>query len=465
MAKKIFILLPDGVGLRNFAFTSFYAKGKELGNQVVFWNNTPFDLTELGFDEIKFPKSKIHFLTDLFKNALIEATLTVNSKRDQDPVYDTYRFKPNNNGFKNKVRNTIVRLLVILFSNQKGISFLRYMMQWWETKTSYYKYCQNLLEKEKPDFVFCTNQRPVVAIAPLLAAQKLKIPTATFIFSWDNLPKATMVVKTDKYFVWSDYMKNELLHYYPYIKKEQIVVTGTPQFEPHTNVENLSEKEAFYKEFNLDSNKKYICYSGDDITTCPDDEQYLNDVAQAVVSLNQKGYNLGVIFRRCPVDFSNRYDEVLTKYKNIIVPIQPAWEKRGEMWNTILPTSNDTKLLVNTIKYSEMVVNLGSSMVFDYVLFSKPCAYVNYDVTNKKQAHWSVKKIYQFVHFRSMPNLNSVVWLNEKEEIASKIEAALLQPDLYIDNAKKWLEIITAQPVQKASQAIWETIMKCMEEQ
>lgn len=465
MEKKIFILLPDGVGLRNFAFTSFYAKGKELGNQVVFWNNTPFDLTELGFDEIKFPKSKIHFLTDLFKNALIEATLTVNSKRDQDPVYDTYRFKPNNNGFKNKVRNTIVRLLVILFSNQNGISFLRYMMQWWETKTTYYKYCQNLLEKEKPDFVFCTNQRPVVAIAPLLAAQKLKIPTATFIFSWDNLPKATMVVKTDKYFVWSDYMKNELLHYYPYIKKEQIVVTGTPQFESHTNFENLSEKEAFYKEFNLDSNKKYICYSGDDITTCPDDEQYLNDVAQAVESLNQKGYNLGVIFRRCPVDFSNRYDEVLTKYKNIIVPIQPAWEKRGEVWNTILPTSNDTKLLVNTIKHSEMVVNLGSSMVFDYVLFNKPCAYVNYDVTNKKQAHWSVKKIYQFVHFRSMPNLNSVVWLNEKEEIASKIEAALLQPDLYIDNAKKWLEIITAQPVQKASQAIWETIIKCMEEQ
>jgi hypothetical protein len=35
----------------------------------------------------------------------------------------------------------------------------------------------------------------------LLAAQQLGIPTATFIFSWDNLPKATMVVETDYYFV------------------------------------------------------------------------------------------------------------------------------------------------------------------------------------------------------------------------------------------------------------------------
>jgi hypothetical protein len=34
----------------------------------------------------------------------------------------------------------------------------------------------------------------------LLAAQQLGIPTATFIFSWDNLPKATMVVETDYYY-------------------------------------------------------------------------------------------------------------------------------------------------------------------------------------------------------------------------------------------------------------------------
>jgi hypothetical protein len=33
----------------------------------------------------------------------------------------------------------------------------------------------------------------------LLAAQQLGIPTATFIFSWDNLLKATMVVETDYY--------------------------------------------------------------------------------------------------------------------------------------------------------------------------------------------------------------------------------------------------------------------------
>ena len=51
--KKIFILLPDGVGLRNFAYTDFQKQAKENKLDIVFWNNSSFDLKSLGFDEIK----------------------------------------------------------------------------------------------------------------------------------------------------------------------------------------------------------------------------------------------------------------------------------------------------------------------------------------------------------------------------------------------------------------------------
>jgi len=51
--KKIFLLLPDGVGLLNFAFTSFVEIGEQMGWEVVFWNQTGFELSELGLKEIK----------------------------------------------------------------------------------------------------------------------------------------------------------------------------------------------------------------------------------------------------------------------------------------------------------------------------------------------------------------------------------------------------------------------------
>lgn len=454
--KKIFILLPDGIGLRNFAYSNFHNIGNE-NFDITFWNNTPFNLTEFNFSEVKIINSRIHILSDVLKNAIIQSTLFVNKKNENDNVYDSYLFKPSSKGIKNKIKNILVTSLIKVCANKIGISFLKKCLNKLEQSTSYYNSCKEQLIHHKPDFVFCTNQRHLTALAPLLAAKELKIPTATFIFSWDNLPKATMVVETDFYFVWSDYMKNELLKYYSNIKSEQVKITGTPQFESHYDEENFVTRDDFFTKNGLDSSKKYICYSGDDITTCPDDETYLEAVANAVANLNAKGNNIGIIFRRSPVDFSNRYDEILEKFNDIIVSIAPKWTKIGEGWNTVLPLKEDNSLLVNTIRHSEMVINLGSSMVFDFVVFEKPCLYINYDVANKKQEDWSVNKIYKFVHFRSMFSKNDVIWINEQSEIEQRIELALGN-NFSIEGAKKWFDKINIQPADKASYRIWNEI-------
>lgn len=450
---KVFILLPDGVGLRNFAFTNFHKIADDNNLDIIYWNSTPFNLTELGYKEIKI-KSNIHPLTDLLKRARTLIDLKSNSKKTKDTIYKNYRFPFTNNSFHSILKNSLVWIIYQLNSAKRGSIKVRNTIKKQERKTKCYYDCLETLKTEKPDFVFCTNQRPVMGIAPILAAQDLNIPTATFIFSWDNLPKATMVIEPDFYFVWSDHMKNELLFYYPYIKENQVFVTGTPQFEKHLDQNLLQSKEVFFKENQLDSNKKYICYSGDDITTSPNDPTYLQDTVTAVRLLNSKGSNYGIIFRRCPVDFSNRFDEIIEKNKDVISPLNPKWKKLGGVWNTILPTKEDLTFQINTIYYSEMVINLGSSMVFDFVSMNKPCAFINYDVMNTNHPDWSVKKIYKYVHFRSMPNKDAVIWLNHPSEIAEKIEKGLNNKKQIVDNAQEWFEKINLHPIDQSSTRI-----------
>jgi len=61
MKKKIFIFLPDGVGLRNFAFTHFYNTVSK-NNDVFFINKTNFQLKEkLNINEIKIDGLKQHY--------------------------------------------------------------------------------------------------------------------------------------------------------------------------------------------------------------------------------------------------------------------------------------------------------------------------------------------------------------------------------------------------------------------
>lgn len=456
--NKIFILLPDGVGLKNFAFTNFkdFAAAKKL--QLIYWNNTVFNLENLNLQQVLIKDANLNPKTVIYKNARTYLELKNNVSRFNDSVYKSYIFPFNTKGLKNKIRTILTKLLIKSHSNNIGLSRIIDKTYALERNTPYYKSCVEQLKEHKPALVVCTNQRTSLSIAPIEAAKSLGIKTACFIFSWDNLPKAMLLIETDYYLVWSDFMKAELLKYYPHIKAKQIFVTGTPQFENHFNPENIISYLDFCKQHQLDTTKKYFLYSGDDVTTSPNDPVYLENTAKAVEKLNQNGENLGIIFRRCPVDFSDRFDNVLQKYKHIITPIAPAWKQMGGAWNNVMPTLEDMQLQANCIHHTHGVLNLGSSMVFDAISHGKTCAYFNYNAPNTDLKKWNVEKIYKYVHFRSMPSKNAVHWVNSPEDIERILIDMLKEQTPQHQEAQKWFDIICKPEQSKSSQRMVEAI-------
>lgn len=458
--KKVCVLFTEGISLRNFAYSDFYTRGKAKQFEVSFVNTTGHQLDQFSLNEQRL-KARPHWRTDVLKRVLINLNLARFAKQGDAEVYQSYRFNSSYKGFKGFIKSLVYRYYYQSYRHHTEA--LRKAIKNSERKTEYYKRAKTLWQTEQPAMVFCTSQRAVTAIAPLTAAQDLGIPTASFIYSWDNLPKATLVVETDYYFVWSDYMKQELLQYYPYIQSHQVVITGTPQFFGHFQKDLISTKAAFFEAMALDPQRKYLCFSGDDVTTSPDDPQYLADAAEAVQQLNQEGYRLGILFRRCPVDLSGRYDAVIEQYEDIIVPVAPLWKAQGEVWNQIVPTPEDVALLANTAAHCEAVINLGSSMVFDFAIHNKPCIFIKYDVKEKALSDWSAEKIYKFIHFRSMPSKEAVLWANSADALAASIKTALVAPQKTVKAAQDWMQVINLAPHNQASQHIWEAIEKILQ--
>lgn len=459
MDKKIFVFLPDGVGLRNFAFTKFKDIGENKGYNITYWNNTPFSIEkELRFQEVKIENQKVHPLTNIFTRARKRTELNFFDRKFKETVYNTYNFPQSYKGIKNAVKSIAVDFLVFFGSNERGIKFIRKQIKDMERKTSKYDYCRDQLKEHKPDFVFCTNQRPTQAIAPILAAQDLGIPTATFIFSWDNLPKATTLVETDYYFVWSEYMKNELLKYCSYVKPEDVFVVGTPQFESHFDRSLLQTKESFFAEHKLDLNKRYVCFSGDDIVTSPLDQYYLEDLALSVRQLNEEGYNLGILYRKCPVDFTNRYDSILEKYNDIVVSIDPLWRPVGSFWNEIMPTREDFALQSNICEHTEFVANIASSMVFDFVAHDKSCLFFDYEQPQLKKGIRNIGQNYKYIHFRSMPSKNAALWSFDKKTLTATVKDIIDRKQSSVEQGKEWFEIIVGSKPTEASEKVWNVI-------
>ena len=452
--------MPDGLGLRNFGYTDFNKKSVDKNFDIIFWNTTQFNLTDLGYNEIKIDNTKLHPLTDIYKKAKVHVEFNLNIKKTKDKVYNSYRFPFSYHTITSAIKSVLVRSIILTHSTNSGWLRIRRIIKEKERKTLYYNQCLETLKKEKPELVFCTNQRHIKTVAPILAAKDLNIPTATFIFSWDNLPKATMVVETDYYIVWSDFMKDELLFYYPYIKEEQVFVTGSPQFELHFDKNILFSREEFFKRYGLDTSKKYICFSGNDETSSPDDPKYLEDIAKAVRNLNLQGSNIGIIFRKSPVDFSGRFDWILNSYAEEVVFIDPLWKALSTSWDSILPTTEDNILFSNLVEYSELLITIGSSTIFDFISHDKPTAYLKYNQKDQLDKKWNIYKCYEFVHFRSMPNQEVVFWFNDPEKMATDILNALSNNRNTLQQAKKWFEIINQHPPENASERIWDAIEK-----
>lgn len=463
MSKKIFVFFPDGVGLRNFAFTQFKALGEQKGYQIVYWNNTVFSLKEaLGYDEVKIENHSIHRLTPIYSRIRKHIELNVFQKKFKDEVYATYKFPFSYHGIKNTLVTLYSKLLIEFNSSEKGIVRIRKRINSLECSTEKYQYCKAQLQEHQPDLVFCTTQRATQSISALLAAQDLGIPTVAFVYSWDNVPKAMQVVETDFYLVWSDLMKSEVLKYYPFVNESQVIVTGTPQFEPHYDKSLLEKREDFFAQYGLDTTKKYICYSGDDETTSPLDQYYLEDLAHAVRSLNAKGKNLGIIYRKCPVDTTTRYNAVLEANVDIIVVLDPIWKPLGKQWNEILPTKEDLAMLYNVCAHSEFVTNVCSSTVFDFLAHDKSCIYFNYEQPQLKKGIRDIGQNYKYVHFRSMPSQNAAVFCTDKKELEHLVNQILEGKLSNVPDGKKWYEIVAGANPTQASEKIWSAIENCI---
>lgn len=463
MKKKVFVFFPDGVGLRNFAFTKFKEVGEQQGFDIVYWNNTDFSLKDnLGFKEIKIENHQLNPLTPIYSRVRKRVELNVSRDKFKDEVYSTYKFPLNYKGFKNAIKSTYISLLIGLNSSEKGAKRIREKIKKLERKNPKYDYCKKQLQEHKPDLIFCTTQRATQSISALLAAKDLGIPTVAFVYSWDNVPKAMQVVETDYYCVWSEHMKKEVLQYYPFVKVDQVFVTGTPQFEPHYQKNLLVSREEFCKNHDLEVDKKYICFSGDDETTSPLDQYYLEDLALAVKSLNDKGENLGIIYRKCPVDLTTRYDAVLKKYKEIITPIDPLWNSVGKMWNQVMPTKDDIAMLVNVCHHSEFVTNVCSSTVFDFVAHNKPCIYYNYEQPQLTKGIRDIGQNYKYVHFRTMPSDKAAVFCTDKSDLEDLVYNVLKGKVSNVTEGLKWYEIVVGKTPTEASKNIWKTIEKIL---
>ncbi len=289
-----------------------------------------------------------------------------------------------------------------------------------------------LFNRLKPSLVFNGSHiHSRNAIQAVQSAQWLGIPTATFIFSWDNLTsQGRITLPYDYFLVWNDELKGQLLEMYEWIKPENVFVTGTPQFDFHFRPEFYCTREEFCGSVGADPARPIVFYATGMANHMPGEPQIVEEIAD-MLNEYPEAERPQLLVRVYPKDQTGRFDELKARRTDILFP-EVAWEAA---WLT--PKLEDSYALVNTLRHCAVGINVASTISLELCMFDKPVINVGYNPPSVPATELSFAEYYEYDHYKPVVDSGAVRVARSAREMNDLISQALIDPARASENRRK----------------------------
>ncbi|HXH88068.1 MAG TPA: hypothetical protein VNI55_05625 [Gaiellaceae bacterium] len=222
-----------------------------------------------------------------------------------------------------------------------------------------------MLSSLRPDIVLAS---PVVDFGSpqvefVKSAQRLRIPCAVCVASWDNLTnKGLLRVVPDRVLVWNEQQRQELaeLHAVP---EERVVVTGGQKFDPWFDLEPTTARQDFARAVGLDPERQYLLYVCSSRFIAPDEVPAIRRWIAAVRGGPAELRELGILVRPHPQNAEQWATADLSEWQNVAV-----WPRHGAQ-----PDDDETRAaFFDSIHHSSGVVGINTSAQIEAGIIGRP---------------------------------------------------------------------------------------------
>lgn len=217
-------------------------------------------------------------------------------------------------------------------------------------------------------------------------AKKRKVSVISVVLSWDNTTCRGMpAAVSDKVIAWTDIMKKELIELND-IDSNKIFVGGVAHYDHYFVDDAFMSKDKLFSELGLINDRRTIFF-GTKSPNC-----YANNalVAKLIVEAIKNGHlyeNCQLLVRMHPIYyrridgelvFQSFLDEMLElkKLYNHFVINEPVMKSNN--LNYAMP-EDEIKLLASILKYSDLMVNIFSTLNIEASVFDTPIVNVSFN--------------------------------------------------------------------------------------
>ena len=295
-----------------------------------------------------------------------------------------------------------------------------------------------LLDKYKPDLVIV----PDIVFPPdrvvLRAAKRLGYYVVGMIRSWDNITsKGVIQILPAKLIVLNTVMKNEAMKYAG-MPAGDIVITGVPHYDLFFEPRKISRDE-FLKGLGIDPAKRILLCAPFNYEYTGSAEIIINALTEAIDS-GKLPSDLHIIVRYRPATPEISSSKIKpSPHLTFTNPCEHYFavqnlQSPSEDWEF---SAGDLDLLVNTLQYSDVVLNYMSTLSIDAAIFDRPVINLRFDADDKTPPHHKIGIFVRYLHYKTVEASGGVKLVWNMAEMISAINAYLENPALDREGRKR----------------------------
>ncbi len=165
--------------------------------------------------------------------------------------------------------------------------------------------------------------------------------------------------------------------------------------------------------------------------------------------------NLQLLVRTSPAEDGIRFEKLKNEFPEIKWNI-PKWiltrDNHVENWSQRLPSFEDVVDLKSILSFSDVNVNMLSTMSLDFMLFDKPV--INVAFGNSKNGLYDDQKFLNYRHYKYVLDSKAVTIAKNENELHEQLCEALKRPKFRKEYREKLINLEIGAPLEGTSKRI-----------
>jgi len=483
--KTILLPINQGFAFRYFIQTDIFRKLQESGHRIILLVPDPEDSF---FEELRQLES-VHLAPyhmeqchEYIKKSPLEPWLKrlrlfiQNGHYDIQTTEDLYRAYLKDN--KNQLSPSSVKYLSINFlvSIGRKYAFIRQLILWAEHTFFSPPLHRDIFDAYTPDLLLVSSLGTFDYDQLLMReARSRNIPAVSVVLSWDNTTTRGMAgAIPDHVIAWTDAMKEELVNQND-IPHKKIFVGGVAHFDHYYKEETFLPKHELFEKLGLDLEKKLLFF----VTKSPNGYAWNADIAEIILRALHDGtidLPCQLLVRLHPIyyrrtngsftfqSFLDQFYALDEQYADLALN-EPSIQ--SENLNYSMP-EGEIRLLASILKYSDVMINMFSTLNLEASIFDIPIVNVCFEgtsYTGPKKARYDISLDERQTHNQRVVKTGGVMMARNEIQLIDCIRESLDDPD----TGKEGRELIRKQETGpyhgNAGDTIARHILKLLESQ